>query len=178
MPRAGCCFASVCEVADDRIATRARRPSLRPVCVVPAINASRPHPPVRMPPPRFPVLPVMDAVLDIPGLSLRFLRALPPSPSREARCVHIPVLPHRHWPSGGSKTPGIRQLPRKSASRGSPVSALDPLAFVTAPLFARPRADRTRAAPCPLEPSQGLCFRAFRSPGHPMLLPDTTTAPT
>ena len=111
-----------------------RGPRSRPGYVVPAINAWRPHPPVRRTPCHFPVLPVIGALLDIQ----RVVPVCPPHlPNFHCCTVQncrlqyagspdacASVLPHWLWPSGTGETLGSSNRPANQLRAGWPFRRL------------------------------------------------------
>ena len=85
-------------------------------------------------------------------------------------------LPHRHWPLGSKETLGNSICPANQLHAGSPFRrlirslSLRPYSSL-APGLIRHR--RHNGLPVP----QDFYFRASRSMGRPMRLPDITTAP-
>ena len=130
--------------------TCAQRSSLRPGCVVPAINAWRPHPPVRRTPCHFPAPPVIGTVFDIQGS-----HPVRPPHLPDFRCCTVqdyrlqltPGAPMRALLSSfrtgtshrvDSRNPWQLRLSRKSASCRNSISASSPFAFATVLLIACP----------------------------------------
>ena len=167
-------------------ATCAQRSSLRMGYVVPPLIAWRPHPPVCTAPPHFPAAPVIDAVLGIQGSSCLLHRPselsplhcpeLPPSASAGSPNTCASVLPYQHWPSGRCGKP-------LATPRCPPISFVRARSFGVS--FVRSRYGPPGCSPpaltrperlCVLSASRGFYFRAFRSPGRPVCLPDITTA--
>ena len=105
-----------------------RGPRSDRVCVVPAINAWRPHPPVRRTPCHFPVLPVIGAVLDIQRVDPVCPPHLPNFPCCTIQNCRLQyagnpdactsILPHRLWPSGRWKTLGSSNCPANQLHAG------------------------------------------------------------
>ena len=137
-------------------------------------------------PPHFPATPVIATVFGIQGsscllprpsgLSLLYFPELPPSASAGSSNTCASVLPYRHWPSGRYGKPlATPRCPRISFMRAQYFGVSFVRSRYGPPGCSPPALTRPERL-CVLSASRGFYFRAFRSPGRPVCLPEITTA--